>query len=409
MRLRSWHQATITALVALASHVAALRLLPYADELHSLLWTALSLKDASLLMRPWMGGVLRLPPKLVLVAGLASWGPRAWVFHLVVVLLHAVNAVLVGRLGARLSGSRPVGFTSGLLFAVGFGAYGKAVFSASNITIVLALLLLLVSVDLLLSRRWLWSAVLLALAAASHEIALGALPLVPVIVLLREDLRRRDAPTGERASAGVRWVCFAVAGGLAATIVCSVLPINVTRLFRLELGMVWFMLFPFNTGTAAAVGGPAWLNVLEDVLVSGRSLLGGALAVVFTVLLMRRSAFVAVAVAWVYAALFPAAVFISGWGGDWMERRYLYVASVGACMLAAGLLARVRARSRFLAAALLVLLLVWSVGLTGMVWRKSVADSLTSDQIRHRREYLLKLGSMDPHWAEIAEAERRRG
>ncbi|MBD3348402.1 MAG: hypothetical protein GF400_04305, partial [Candidatus Eisenbacteria bacterium] len=177
----SWrHAAPVVA--AFAANAASLPLKFSTDELHSLYWGARSLHDPSNLLRPWYGGLLqRLPAKLALMGGLLAWGPRTWAFHLLAVVTHAACAAYVGCLSERLSGSKAVGVTAGLLFAVGFGWYGKAVFRSSNETMLLGLLFLLVGVELMLRRRWIASALLLVLAVASHEITAGAILSLPVL------------------------------------------------------------------------------------------------------------------------------------------------------------------------------------------------------------------------------------
>jgi len=405
--VRSWSWRHITpAIVAAAVNAPSLVLRLYTDELHTLHNAAISLRDPSRVMYPWLGGqVLRIPPKLVVMGGLAAWGPRSWAFHLLVLLLHAGCSVLVGRLSERLSGSRAVGLISGVLFATGLGAYGKAVFRASNITMLLALLLLLFSVELLLRRRWLPSVTLLLLAIASHEIALGGLLVLPVVAL--SGAGHLCAHGSERGGGGERWIRRGLFVALAALCLGALLPFGAHRLFRLELELGWFMLVPLNAGDA--VGAAARVRDLEAFLMTLRPWLGGALALGLAVLAARGRRFLLIAVAWVYAFLAPAAVFMVGWSDGWIERRYIYVASVGVCMLAAALTARTARRSRPLGVALLTLLLGWTLVLVGITWRKNMSDSLDPVQVRQRQDYFEELGRSNPRWSDIVERELARG
>src|SRR5215472_7156199 len=79
------------------------------DDLNSVYQAALSAKHPEHLLAPWMGGLLRLLPKLYLVAVWSLAGPRSWVFRLGNLLLHAITVYLVARVFAERSLSRAVG------------------------------------------------------------------------------------------------------------------------------------------------------------------------------------------------------------------------------------------------------------------------------------------------------------
>jgi hypothetical protein len=386
-------------LLAAALHTPGLIIPLWGDELHSIYQAALSLQDPSRLLSPWMGGVFRLLPKLAIMGVLVGAGVRGWLFHLVVVLLHAVCAVYVARLAEKWSASRLAGIWAGVLFAVGFGAYGKAVLVMSNVTMVLSLALLLASLDTFWSGRRTCAMVLFILAVASHEVAVVAPALIPFMVLLGN--REHEIP-GEVLLRRLGWtenMTRILGAVLLLLVLLSFLPGVVGQFCRIEVGMSGFMVVPVNAGSATAAAARPVLVNLAAALARNRFWTGAVIALLVTISLRKRQPLRTLSFAWIYLFLAPAAILMMTWDIDWWERRYLYVPSVGACLLASSVILRIHERSRAFAYVLLTLLVVWSLSLGTLTWQKNRADSLDPLQVQLREEYFTTMEQMNPRWA----------
>ena len=134
-------------------------------------------------------GFFRPLASLSLFVDHALYGRRSWGYHLTNVVLHAGNAWLVGRIGARLaraSERRLVAVTSALLFVV-WPAHGEPVASIAGRTDVLAATFALASFSCYLRslqssrsghRRWAGLAIGLFVAALGAKESILALPLI---------------------------------------------------------------------------------------------------------------------------------------------------------------------------------------------------------------------------------------
>jgi len=403
MKERSSLPVVLIGLLAAVLHTPGLLIPLWGDGLHGVYMAALSFRDPSRLLSPWMGGAFRLLPKLVMMGVLAAGGVRGWPFYLVVILLHGVCAVYVARLGEKWSASRLVGLWAGALFAVGFGSYGKAVYSSTNVTMLLSLTLLLVSLDMFWSGRRTSALVFFILAVASHEVAVVAPALIPFMILLRDREHGVPETALPRRRGWTQNASRILGAALIVLVLLGFLPGALGQFCRTEVGMSGFMLVPVNRGSAAAAGaGPAWMD-LVDALARSRFWIGAAVALFIMSSLRRRCPLRALSAAWIYLFLVPSVVLMLLWGGDWWERRYLYVPAVGACLLASSLILRVHQRSRARAFALLTLLVIWSLSLGILTWHKVLADSLDPQQVYQREEYFAKMGQLNPRWGPPAD------
>ncbi len=346
------------ALVALAlvAFAAALALPLRDDDFHTLYWARASTLDAHWLLERWYGGVLgRLLPKLIVMLGMATAGPRHEVYEAVNLMLHVLNVLLVERLARAWTRSRRAAFLAALLFAVGFGFYGKAVIRVSNLAMMLALTLTLWAfVEWQARRRW-RAAVLWLLTLATHEIT----AFVPLLLLLAP---RSDA---ERAPAGERWRTGLVLGGLAAAVVAALLDGGLGEAAANLLGYPAFALIPANAHPAADLRAAGVGLPFSPVrFLVGHRLACGLVLLAPLAFAVTRGAVPRFAVAWMFVCWLPPALMAWVWrSAEWQDSRYLLAPSVGACLLVAWALDRVRAeRARRL---LLAGLVGWSIALLG--------------------------------------------
>lgn len=400
MRISPGRWAVLAGLVAVALHLPTITAAVRADELHSLYWAARSIKDPAHLLEPWMGGILRLPPKLALMAGLELWGIRIWPYHLLNIVIHAFSTVLVARLGTRWSGSDRVGVWAAILFASGFGIYAKAVVVISNVTMLMGLAFLLIALDLFWSGRWKVALLFFALGVASHE----AVAVAPALIFL--------IPRSRRGENGVSWgslgrrlarsdVPRRVMSGLLLLLVpLSFCPGRIGRFCSYEVRMASFALFPFTERGAALAGGRAG-DLIADItslIVAWRLWTGIGIVVLVACLVWRGRALYAFAAGWAFLFLFPFWIIVQHWGGTWLDVRYAYVSAVGMCILASSLGLRLAGRRRAVAGALFSLLILWSLAVGGFWFRGHVRKNDLPEHVAQRSEYFSKIASMDTRW-----------
>ena len=362
----------LIAMLAAAVHLPGIGVPIAGDEIHSVWQAAQTIRDPHRLLLPWMGGAFRLLPKLFFMAGVRLWGPVAWPYKLLAVLLYAWCAVLVSRVGTKWSGSARVGTWSGVLFAVGLGVYWKSVLVASNLTMLLGLVFLLLSLDVFWSGRWKTALVLFLLAAASHEIVLVAPVLLPLLLAAR-----KEGPAPERIGSRfpgtiARCPGRAVAALIVALALVSFLAGAAGRLGFTSVTMASFLLFPANPTTALSglegdAGGP--LLRIVRAIIQYRYWIGMGVLAGLACIAWRGRAFRALAVGWIPLFLIPGSFVAAGWQGEHTEIRYLAVSAVGLCFLAARFVVWIEHKRRAVAAALLCVLIGWSVAI-GALWLK---------------------------------------
>jgi hypothetical protein len=328
------------------------------DDFPTLYWARASSLDPHWLFYSWYGGVFgRLIPKLLLMLGMSVAGPRHEVFELVNLLLQVANVLLIERLVRAWTGSRRTALTAALLFAVGFGFYGKAVMKISNLSMNLGLTLALWAFLEWQARRR-GRALLLWLATlATHEIT----ALAPLVMLFTPASGLPAKPAAER------WRTGAALGGLAAMVLALAWRGAIGRTAVCLASYVGFALFPVNVAPAAdlPVAGLALPRGLLGFLAAHRLVVGLALlpAVAFA---LTRGAVARLAVVWMFLMWLPAAVLMSNWSGSRFDARYLMAPAVGVCLLSALALDRIPARR--LRVLLLTGLVAWSLVLTSCTW-----------------------------------------
>jgi len=379
---------SLIALLAAAVHLPGINVPIAEDEIHSIWQAARAIRDPRRLLLPWMGGAFRILPKLVFMAGVRLWGPVAWPYKLLAVILYTWCAVLVSRVCAKWCGSARVGTWCGVLFAVGLGVYWKSVLVASNLTMLMGLLFLLLSLDAFWSGRWKAALVLFVLAAASHEIVLVAPVLLPLLVVARREAR---APTGSRP---------AVPGGLAlrpgrvvaalivALMLASLLTGAAGRLSWTGVTMASFLLIPVNPSALSGLEGGAGAAVarIASGIVLHRYWIGLAVLAVLASLAWRGRASRALAIGWIALFLVPGAFVSAGWQGERLEIRYLALSAVGLCFLAAELVAWIGRRRRALAALAACVLFGWSLAIGALWLRQHAAKAHRPEWVAEREE-----------------------
>jgi hypothetical protein len=378
--------ATLIAILAAAVHLPGVRVPIAEDEIHSVWQAARTIRDPSRLFLPWMGGAFRLLPKLVFMAGVRLWGPAAWPYKLLAVVLYAWCAVLVSRVGEKWSGSPRTGAWCGVLFAVGLGVYWKSALVASNLTMLLGMLFLLLSLDALWSNRWKVALVLFVLAAASHEIVLVAPVLLPLLIAAR-----REAGARGGAAAPVRPGRALRPGRVvAALIVLLALASFVTgvagRVPSTCVTMASFLLLPVNPTALSGLGGAAAVSRVALAIVQYRYWIGLAVLAGLAWLSWRGRAPRALAIGWIALFLVPGAFVSAGWESGRLEIRYLAISAVGLCFLAAELIEWTGRRRRALAAVVACALVGWSIAI-GVLWlRQHTAKAHRPEWVAEREE-----------------------
>jgi hypothetical protein len=400
MRTPFSRSAVLIGLLAVIVYLPAVAVPFFGDELHSLISAAQTIKEPSHIFAPWMGGAVRVVPKLVFVGGLQLWGLRVWPYRLLSILIYGFAAMLVARLAEEWSGSRRVARWAALLFAVGFGAYTKPVIVVSNLTMLISLVFMLVALDRLWSGRWKAALVFYILSVASHEIVLAAPLLVLFLLPLRDGQNAVPWKRLGQTLGLARNVRKIVAGSLLALVPLSFSVGGLGDVCSVKVNMAFFMLFPFNQhGVAALPGGAGGaLVALAALLVQWRFWIGAAVILLLAYVVWRGRPLHAFAAGWIFLFIAPSSVLMAGWQTDWLEIRYLCVSSVGLCLLASLLLLRITEKRRFIGVALLWLLILWSLAVGNMWQRKHVRDSGSPYNTARREEFYSEIAALDPRW-----------
>lgn len=378
----------LIALLAAAVHLPGIAVPIAEDEIHSVWQAARSIRDPSRLLLPWMGGGFRLIPKLVFMAGVRLWGPAAWPYKLLAVLLYAWCAVLVSRVGTKWSGSARVGTWSGVLFAVGLGVYWKSVLVASNLTMLLGLLFLLLSLDLFWSGRWKTALVLFLLAAASHEIVLVAPLLLPLLVAVRKEGPAPEATGPLLPGVIARHPGRVVAVLIVALALASPLAGAAGRLISTSVTMASFLMFPVNPTALSGLEGGAVsaLARIAQAIVQHRYWIGMAVLAGLATVAWRGRAFRALAAGWIPLFLIPGSFIAGGWRGEYLEIRYQAISAIGLCLLAGACVAWIGRRRRALAAVVVCVLVGWSLAIGALWLRRHTVKAHRPEWVAERQE-----------------------
>ncbi|OGF12688.1 MAG: hypothetical protein A2W00_08775 [Candidatus Eisenbacteria bacterium RBG_16_71_46] len=371
--------------LAFAVFTPTLALQPIATDLQVLYWARASALDPRWLLDPWYSGLLgRFVSKLAMTLVMAVAGPRHEVYQALNLLLHVAHVLLVERLARGWSGSPRTGTTAALLFAVGFGFYGRAVMELNNLSMNLALALTLWAFVEWHARRRARALALWILAIGAHEI----IALAPLVALLAPRAGAPVSPERERRLTAL------VLGGLAVAALAALLPVPGHAVAVRLVELPGFALVPVNLGPALDLRlfGLAAPRAVAAFLDAHR--LGVGLALLLPIALATsRSAVARFATAWMFLFWLPAAVVMVRWTGGWLDMRYLEVAAVGACLLAALALDRVPARRA--RGALLAVLIAWSLLVMSFVWLKQWRVPATSEWQRKDREFRHEMRELD--------------
>lgn len=353
------------------------------DDLNSIYQAALSWHRPAHLLDPWMGGLLRMVPKALLMGLVLVAGPHAWPYRFLNAGITGLSVYLLVRTLAERSGSRPVGLWSGALFAAGFAWYAAAAIQISNITIVSALLFLLAAWRLAQRGKRPAAIACFALAALCHEGAWAAFLFLPFAM-------RSEIPPAFR---------YALAASLMLFGVGALLPGQPGTYCATEMQYWAFAIVPLNATLAGSQPFPGGLAHLAAGIVAMRPWAGFlALALLLAVSLRARGA-AAAAVAWCLVFTLPFAAAITFWPevwpAHWLSRRYLYVPAVGLCWLAALLIMVLRPIPRRVLA---TLLLLWSLAWTGLTIWGAGREAVSPAQVQARADWAREMGMLDARW-----------
>jgi hypothetical protein len=371
--------------LALALFLPALAFPLHDDDFFTLYWARASAFHPRLLALPWMGGLLgRYLTKLLYVLGMVTVGPVGQAYTLANLALHVVNVLLLERLARSWSGSRRVGLLAALLFAIGFGFYGKAIARVCNIGMVLGMTIALWSLLEWSRGRRARALGLWLLTLALHE----AYVATPIVMLFAPNATSPPSPRTER------WRTALVLAGLAAAIPALWLGGGAGRLAAHLVSYPCCALVPVNFSSGRAVEaagfGPSLLWM--ECTLAHRAATGLALLPLFAVAAARGPVRRA-AVAWAFAAWLPVCVMKAGLAGDYIEARHLFGSAPALCLVVAVALDHVRARPlRALLAAGACALAV--LGTTAL-WAVTGVHVRSPGQTRSAAQFARDLGTLE--------------
>ncbi len=313
------------------------------------------------------------------------WGKNPLGFHVTNMLLNAVASVLVCLLILRLSSSSTAAFAGGLLFAV-LPVHVESVAFVSGRTDVLATVFVLLSFNFFLSARkegasflWLAAAVLaFCLGLFSKEVA----AVLPVLLVAFEVVRPQDMPFRKKVFLHLPF-WFVLGAYLALRVLLLRIrpdiqqrlsfPETMLTMPGVVLDYLRLLVLPIHLCADYAV------NVQHEISIANVAAIG-ALAVtgLLTLFLFLRRNIVGFFVIWLFVCLLPVLQIVPI--SVLKAERFLYLPSVGYCVLAALAVsfgfARLRPRGRpFLAAGLLLVLLAysWQTISRNKVWKSEFA------------------------------------
>jgi hypothetical protein len=350
------------------------------DDLNSIYQAALSARHPTHLLDPWMGGILRLLPKLYLVALLAIVGPQSWIFRLVNLFLHGICVYLIARVFAVRSGSRALGLWAAGLFAAGLAWYGGAVFQISNVTMVSALAFLLASWRLAQRRQHVGAVVCLGLAALCHEGAWAVVLFAPLA------LESDDLPSARYALAS--FLLLIAAGSFL---------LGRVGIYCATAMQYWFLaLVPLNATMSATTAFSGTFATVAHAVVAVRPWAAYVALAGLLLLTLRQRGIWIVAIAWIVVFTLPFAAAIAFWPEvwpqHWLSRRYLYAPAVGFCALAALWLMGLPSKWR---RAMVATLLVWSLAWTGLTLWGATREAASPSQVEARAEWTREMRALE--------------
>jgi Na+/melibiose symporter-like transporter len=104
-----------------------------------------------------------------------------------------------------------------------------------------------------------------------------------------------------------------------------------------------------------------------------------------------------ISVVWTLAAALPAAILLATWEGEYIDRRYLYIPSVGLAVLGAHALYALR-RRRLWTAVLFSVACSWSILWVGFGLWKMTRDAADPVQQANQERFSSEMGALSPRW-----------
>jgi tetratricopeptide (TPR) repeat protein len=274
---------------------------------------------------------------LLYMAAHALFGPEPWGYHLTSILLHALCSVLVGAVGLRLTGSPAAALGGALLFAV-HPVHGESVAWVAAVTDPLCAAFYFAALHVHLGERPesgrsfapVTGALLFLGALLSKEMALT----FPIVALWA------DAALGRRP----RWRSHA--GYAAACALYAALRVHALGRFLIPQVSVELDAVSRMLSTAALAGKyalemfvpydirPYYVFTPTRSPASAEFLLGAAALAALAALALRRRRAVGFLGGYCLITLVPLLSLSYGWE-SLFQVRYLYIPSLGACLLAA--------------------------------------------------------------------------
>ena len=334
MRSR-WFWPFLAALVAVAFGRAVFFDFAPIDD-HALIYQNLAIRDPS-----WASVAnffTRFDPELYIPLTYLSYfvdhlvfGAEPWAFHLHNLVLHGVNALLVGTLLWKLSGSRLLSAICALLFAVHPLHTEAVVWIAARKDLLSAFFALLAVFCVLHAEeggrsRWMVAAFAAFLLGLLAKVSIAGLPLI--LLFLTRSVRK----TAPFLIASIVFAIVAIVG--KAEVIASVALLQ--RLFLTLYGMgavVLRMIVPIDMAVMYALPEPSGASVLVALL---------PLVLLPLAFFLRRSMpLVAFGVAWMLVTLLPPALNAQSdalaAGATFAADRYGYLPSVGLLIVLAGM------------------------------------------------------------------------
>jgi Flp pilus assembly protein TadD len=275
-----------------------------------------------------------------------TWGPKAWVFHLVSLLMHALCTLLVWLVVREISGNPTVALWAELLFAVHPIHIEPVAWIAASPELAFSLLTLLALLCYIRGWRW-WAAALFLPALLTKETAI----VLPLLVAAWEWQQHRESNFPQRGRrVAVSLARFAPAGAIYLTLRFRALHswVNTLSLEKLRLTPLerMFSAFYLVGKYLLKLVAPLPLNILPTFRAATSPLdwrfLAGltatAAAVALAVALWRRKSPLWMAIVWILVPLLLPAAAVGYLGGSTFAERYLYLPSAGACWLVGALL-----------------------------------------------------------------------
>ncbi len=335
----------------------------WGDNFNALVHAAWVWTEPSELWRVWLGGNFRFFSQALCALAYILFGFSPGRYISLLLILHVLNGYLLSRIAQRLSGNRWKGAVAGLLFTVGLGHYGSALFTLTEITGIASATFTLLAIRSLgghgTTKSCVMAAAFLVLAVFSKETAAAALLFLGLLACSRTADRKRQ------------WFAITIMGLLLVMLGAlavhtwgenkgiGVLVKSPGELLRKApaslVGYVALLVFPLREGSGVAKEtlSSSLLATLDMI----RPAIGVAALLASAVVFVRGSRTARLALAWIVLTLCPYQVIQA----KTLTLRYLYLPSVGYCVLVSEALWWLFRRNYRWKAAFVIVLALWSV------------------------------------------------